>query len=451
MLTRKILASYSGVTIPMAAMGMPIAVYLPQFYSAGLGLELATVGAIFTLARIWDVVTDPLMGLAIDRFETRWGRRKHWVALSIPILMISVWMVFMPNPQHVNGVYLGFWMIMLYVGYTMLAIAQQSWGAELAANYDDRSRLFGWREVFIIGGMTVVLAIPATVDLLGTSTYASKVASMGWFCLLLFPITVLPTLLFVPDSRGPSKMSVDWLAGARLIVQNRTMWRLLLVDLATGTGTSISGALYIFVASFVFDLPEHASIALLFYFLASFLAMPGWMKLAYRFGKDRTMKIALVYGCVISLGLLPLAEPGNVVVLWSYTISYGIAFGAAPMLLRSMMADLTDADELATGSKRAGLFFAMLTTTNKLGGAIGVGASFTILELVFDFDPNANNSQAALDGLLITYCLGAALCLFVATTALTRYPLGRHEHAAIRRELEQRDLSPPPAAEADAY
>ena len=199
-LSNRVLASYSGVSIPMAAMGMPIAVYLPQFYAQGMGLDLITVGMVFTVARFWDVITDPLMGLAIDRFDTRWGRRKHWIAISIPILMVSVWMVFMPDPDSVSGLYLGFWMIMLYIGYTMLAIAHQSWGAELAVSYDDRSRLFGWREIFIIGGMTAVLAIPAGVELIGSGEHALKVASMGWFCLILFPITLLPTLMFVPDT-----------------------------------------------------------------------------------------------------------------------------------------------------------------------------------------------------------------------------------------------------------
>ena len=56
------LAAYSGISLPMAAMGMPIAVYLPRFYSEGLGLSLITVGLIFTVARVWDVVTDPAMG-----------------------------------------------------------------------------------------------------------------------------------------------------------------------------------------------------------------------------------------------------------------------------------------------------------------------------------------------------------------------------------------------------
>ncbi len=435
-LTSKVLASYSGITIPMAAMGMPIAVYLPRFYSEGLGLSLVTVGMIFTVARIWDVVTDPIMGMIIDHFDTRWGRRKHWIAISIPILLISVWMVFMPSKENVTGFYLLFWLIALYVGYTMLAIAHQSWGAELSHSYDDRSRLFGWREIFVIGGMTVVLAIPAALELTGYNDQSSKVASMGWFCLILFPILVIPTLVFVPDSHTKPVSTIPWNEALKVLLANKLMWRLLVADVTSGFGQAVSGALYIFVASAYFKLPEHASLALLFYFLASFFAMPMWLKLAYKVGKDTALKIALLYAAVVNIGLIPIAEEGNILILWGFTFAYGIAFGAAPSLLRSMMADITDEDELRTGLKRSGLFFAMLTTTNKLGAAFAVGISFAILELVFAFVPGGDNSQGALDGLLITYTVGTALGLLLAFVALIKYPLDREAHRKIRLALD---------------
>lgn len=425
----------------MAAMGMPIAVYLPRFYTEGLGLSLVTVGTIFTLARIWDVVTDPIMGMVIDKFDTRWGRRKHWIAISIPILMVAVWMVFMPDPDNVSGLYLGFWLITLYVGYTMLAIAHQSWGAELSQTYDDRSRLFGWREIFVIAGMTIVLAIPAALELTGYNDQEDKVGSMGWFCLILFPLLVIPTLVGVPDSHSARQSHIPWDEAAKVIFSNRLMWRLLAADVTSGFGTGVSGALYIFVASSYFKLPGHASIALLFYFLASFFAMPMWLKLAYKVGKDKALKIALLYAVVINVGLIPIAEAGSVVVLWGFTIAYGVAFGAAPTLLRSMMADLTDEDELRVGEKRSGLFFALLTTTNKLGAAFAVGVSFAILEIAFGFIPGGENNQAALDGLLITYTAGTALGLLLAYFSLIGYPLDRAAHDDIRTQLEARQAS----------
>ena len=430
--------AYSGITLPMAAMGMPIAVYLPRFYSEGMGLSLVTVGLVFTLARIWDVITDPIMGMIVDRYDTRWGRRKHWIALSIQILLLAVYMVFMPNREQVSGGYLLFWLILLYVGYTMLAIAHQSWGAELSQTYDERSRLFGWREIFVIAGMAIVLALPAGLELTGFNDQASKVASMGWFCLILFPLLVLPTLIMVPDTHTSRQSSVPWGEAMRILYTNRLMWRLLLADLASGFGTAVSGALYIFVASAYFKLPEHASLALLFYFLTSFLAMPLWLKLAYKVGKDAALKIALLYAVVINLGLLLVAEAGNVAVLWGFTIAFGVAFGAAPTLLRSMMADLTDEYTLRSGQQRAGLFFALLTTTNKFGAALAVGASFAILEVVFDFVPGGNNAQPALDGLLVTYALGTAAGLFVAFLALLGYPLNKQAHDKIRAQLALR-------------
>jgi Na+/melibiose symporter-like transporter len=403
-----------------------------------LGLSLATVGLIFTLARIWDLITDPIMGLIIDRFESRWGRRKHWVALSIPVLMLAIWMVFMPNPDAVTPFYLAFWLLILYVGYTMLTISHLSWAAELSTSYDARSRLFGWREIYVIAGMTIVLAIPAFLELTGSAEENIKVASMGWFCLLAFPVLVLPLLFSVPDAKSSSEPRIEWRQALGVIFKNSSMLRLLIADFSRGLGMSVSGALYIFIAATYFALPKHASIALLFYFLASFIAMPFWMKAAYKYGKDQALKFAVAYVVIINLALIPFAEAGNIPVLWIFTISFGLAFGAPPMLLRSMMADLTDEDELKSGQKRPGLFFALLTTTDKVGAALGVGISFTILELAFGFQPGGSNSADALEGLLLTYTIGFAAPTLIAYLALRSYPLTKEKHNAIVDELRAR-------------
>lgn len=78
---------YAGPAVPIAALGVPISVFLPQFYAGEMGLGLATVGTIFLICRLWDVVTDPVMGFLSDKYPSRWGRRRHWIALSVPILI----------------------------------------------------------------------------------------------------------------------------------------------------------------------------------------------------------------------------------------------------------------------------------------------------------------------------------------------------------------------------
>ena len=434
-LQKSVLACYSGISMPLAAMLMPVAVYLPPFYASELDLSLATVGLVFTIARFWDVVTDPIMGIVIDRYDTRWGRRKHWIAIALPFTMLSVYMVFAPNVEQVSTTYLTGWLIVMYLGYTMMAIAHQSWGAELAPDYDDRSRLFTWREVFVLVGMVSVLALPALVELMGVDEQASKVASMGYLVVILLPLTAIPLLIGVPDKAVRTDMTINWQQAAVVLLQNTILWRVLIADLAVGFAFSATGALYIFLVTYLFELPSLASIALLLIFLISAVVMPVWLKLAVTLGKDRTMRLALFAGLAVHVILYLTAEPGNATGLWIYTAVYGMVFGAAPTLVRSMMADLTDYDELKTGSKRAGLFFALMTTSSKVGSALAVVTTFTFVEFFFAFQPGPDNTPEGIQGLLITYCLFAVLTFGIAYICFIRYPLTRERHREIEQDL----------------
>ena len=434
-LNKRVLASYSMVALPIGAMAMPIAIYLPPFYSGSLGLSLATVGLIFTLARVWDLVTDPIMGVVIDRYGSRWGQYKHWVALAIPLLMLAVYKLFLPNPSDVSALYLGGWLLVLYVGYTMLSISHNSWGSVLAGDYDERSKIFGWREIFIILGMALVLAIPAALDLSRETPISEKLAAMGMFCLVLFPLTVLPTVLGVPDKPSVRTETLGLQDALELVRSNPTLWRLLFADFTTAFAMSATAALYIFFATYAFELKDHASLALLLYFLAGFLAMPAWLKLAYRMGKVGAIRMAIGYTMLLQAGLFFVTDPGNVPLFWGYTFLAGLAFGAGPTLLHSMMADLTDIDETKTGQKRAGMYFALLATVNKLGGASAVGLTLTLADRLFDFTPGAENSPEAIQGLLVIFCFAPAAALAITYLPLHRYPLSKEKQAEIKQDL----------------
>jgi len=437
-LNKRVLASYSMVALPIGAMAMPIAIYLPPFYSSSLGLSLATVGLIFTLARVWDLVTDPIMGVVIDRYESRWGQYKHWVALAIPLLMLAVYKLFLPNPSDVSALYLGGWLLVLYVGYTMLSISHNSWGSVLAGDYDERSKIFGWREIFIILGMALVLAIPAALDLSRETSISEKLAAMGIFCLVLFPLTVLPTVLAVPDKRSVRTETIGLQDVLELVRSNPTLWRLLFADFTTAFAMSATAALYIFFATYAFELKDHASLALLLYFLAGFLAMPAWLKLAYRMGKVGAIRMAIGYTMLLQAGVFFVTDPGNIYLFWGYTFLAGLAFGAGPTLLHSMMADLTDIDESKTGQKRAGMYFALLATVNKLGGASAVGLTLTLADRLFGFTPGLENSPEAIQGLLVIFCFAPAAALAITYLPLHRYPLSKEKQAEIKQDLSEK-------------
>ena len=88
--------AFSAPAFPIAAVAAPLAVYLPPYYATELGLGLTAVGAIFMVARFWDMFTDPVFGVLSDRIQTRWGRRRPWMVLGVPILMVGGFFAFFP-------------------------------------------------------------------------------------------------------------------------------------------------------------------------------------------------------------------------------------------------------------------------------------------------------------------------------------------------------------------
>ena len=165
------------------------------------------------------------------------------------------------------------------------------------------------------------------------------------------------------------------------------------------------------------------------------------MKLAISQGKERAIKVALTYGIVAKVGIFFVADPGNVAVFWTYTLLTGVAFGATPTLLRSMMADLVDVDELESGQKRAGLFFALLNTIDKLGSAIAVGLIFFILERMVGFQAGGENPAEVIDGVLVVYCLAPCIAYLLTFFPLIGYPLNKEAHEEVREALSQRQAS----------
>ena len=87
MISRSTKTIYALLNFSGAAAAMPIVVYVLPYFATNLGMGLTTVGFIFIFGRVLDIFTDPLMGSLIDRYPSRWGKHKHWIALSVPILM----------------------------------------------------------------------------------------------------------------------------------------------------------------------------------------------------------------------------------------------------------------------------------------------------------------------------------------------------------------------------
>ncbi len=431
------LGAFALPAIPISALGLPIVVYLPPFYAEDMGLSLSVVGTIFMIARFWDVITDPILGTLSDRVHSRWGRRRHWIVISAPILMFSSWMLFMPSAP-VTWVYLLFWMVVLYIGWTLITISHMSWGAELSTDYNERSSIQGWREFALIFGSFTVLALPAVVEATSDGIgRADSVAAMGWFVIILLPITVGIAAWAVPEFKSVPQAAINWMESGRLLLKNMLLRRVLLADLLVGIAPGITGSLYLFFASYVMELPKSASLLLLVYFVAGFVGVPIWLRIAHRMGKHKTLAIAMYYGA-LALPLVVFMPRGEFWWLFVGNTLYGVAYGAGSFLLRAIMADVCDRDLLDTGQQRTGLYYSLLTMTNKIGFAVSVGITYWLLDFIsFVPEPGANSPET-LNQLLILYVTLPALFMAAAGILMWRYPLTKEAHEEMRAQLAER-------------
>ena len=435
-LTTPILVAYGGLAVPLAALGLPLAVYIPPFYAGPIGLGVGTVGIIFMVARFWDIFTDPIMGMIVDRYPSKWGKRKHWIAIGVPVLMLAAWFIFFPGGSQ-STFYLIFWLFILYLAFTFVGLTQQAWGVDISKSYNDRSKVYGWREIGSIFGMMSVLALPAILENAG-SNFTEMIAGMGYFFIIVLPITALIVLIIIPDNERNEGTSFPSFSDLPLILKdNRPLIRTLLIEFLCSSASSISAVTYIYLAKHVFDLEEISSRILFLYFFAGLLVMPLWMKVSYLIGKSKTLFTSTILCTLTLASYLFINTNDALITLVILTVLYGIGYGAPFTLTRALMADIVDADELKSEKKRPGLFYSILTTFSKVGAAIAVGLVYTYLEFN-GFKPDQIASEKIKEILLFVFAFIPMILYFCASLFCIGYELTSEKHKEIQKQLELR-------------
>ncbi|HJQ60676.1 MAG TPA: MFS transporter [Vineibacter sp.] len=432
-LSRAALLTFVAQAVPIAGLGLPIVVYLPPFYADEMGLGLAAVGWIFMVTRLFDVAIDPVFGLLADRRRTRFGRRKPWVAISLPILMLSVWMLFSP-PGAVGETYLLVWLLVMYVGWTFATISILAWSAELATDYDARTRVQGAYQIALMLGLIAVLVIPAAYELLGSAAMRDKMLGVGWFIVVLLPLTFVAALMWVPETEVVEQATVHWRDAASALVSSRPLRRLLVADLLVGLSGGVTGSLIVFVARDAFVLGDRSGVLMLVYFVIGCAAVPFWVWLSRRAEKHT----ALLWAQVYSVALMPvvlLQQPGDVWSALAILALLALPYASHRFLMKAMMADITDDDQVRTGRMQAGLYFGLLAMTEKIGLALAVGITYPLLAWI-GFRTGQPNDKAAINGLLLLFVLLPAALHALAALTLWRFPLGRAAQRALRQRIE---------------
>jgi GPH family glycoside/pentoside/hexuronide:cation symporter len=431
--------------MPLAALGLPIVVYLPEYYSNALGLPLAAVGAAFMGVRLLDILFDPVMGGVMDRTRSRWGRFRPWLAAGAPLLILATYMLFMAQ-RGVGVGYLWFWLIVVYAGLSICVLAHTAWAAVLSADYNQRSRIYTWWQGGNVVGMILVLVLPPILEAVVGGDHAAGVQSMGWFIIILLPLTIGAALLRVPEPVAPVERHRAGLREYAGLLKRPTVQRILVADLLLGLAPGITGALFFFYFERVKDFDKaEAGILLLIYFLSALVCAPIWTALAKRIGKHKALSVAGVVYAIVQTAIV-IMPAGNFWLAVPGLALAGLPYSAGPFLLRSMLADVGDEERLATGADRTGLLYAVLAGTAKLGYALAVGITFVALD-VLGFNAQGGGEQAGMMGLQLLFVIAPAVLGLLAAWITFGYPLDAARHAEIREQLAIRDGGGPPTSD----
>lgn len=442
-LTRRELFCYGIADMPIQMAIVPVAAFVPNFYAADLGVSLAAIAGILLIARIFDMVTDPLMGWVSDRMPTPWGRRKFWMVLSLPVLWVAIWKLFFPEPP-VDESYLLTWMIVLWTGWTMLFIPYYAWAAELSPDYNERTRITGWRAWLGLAANVGSKLVPVgALFWFGYGGSEETLILIGVMMLVVLPIAILLPVIFVPEQKVFVPSRVPLLPGLKIMWRNGPFKRLVLAFFINTLGSSISTALIVFYIRGVLQDEQNSILQLSVFYGFNLIGVPFWMKCSGVLGKHRAWSVSLMIFGVLMLGYL-LLGPGDFYWMLPITAVTGFLGGSFAVIPNSMKADVIDIDRLESGEDRTAWFFAVWSFASKMALAIGPAMALGVLAMIgYDSTQPTANTEAATNGLKYLFVFGPALGFFLCGLIAWGYPLTEAKHREVRRALElQRSAAP---------
>ncbi|MCO4770786.1 MAG: MFS transporter [Deltaproteobacteria bacterium] len=432
------LAAYSAPALVTSVAALPMALFVPAFYADELGVPLAAVGGAIAASRLLDVVTDPLIGRLSDRSRGPAGRRKPWMVLGVPLFLLSVWKVFVPGEQ-VTATYLAGWSALLYLGFTLIDLPHKAWGAELSTDYDERSRITGWREAIATAGQVLLLAVLVWLAAQGVDDAAGQLRGMATAIVVGLPILMLLCVTTVAEGPKPSANKASdgglgFLPGLKSVARNPAFLRMVGCVLFFVSGVAIQGTLHRLVLADVMHDEGRFPVMILIENALTLLAVPAWLALSLRIGKHRALMAAAGWLAIWSLPLVFLRQ-GSTELMMTVVVIRGSSFASILFLANSMAADVIDVDTLLTGEQRSGLFFAVWGMTIKVSLALGVLLG-SVLPAVLGYDPSGDVVGAAVQSrLMFVYGGIPAALMGVGALFLWGFPLTRERHAEVQARL----------------
>ncbi len=431
--------------------------YLPFFYSNIFGLSLVDAGVLVLVTRIWDAVSDPMMGVIADRTNTRWGKYRPYLLWVAPFFSIAGILLFTTPDLDYGGK-----LIWAYVTYILMMTVYTGinvpYGAMLGVMTDDTNEktvFSSFRMFFAYGGSFISLFLwePLTNMMGGYNT------PEGWFwamvviasaCFVMFIICFSMTREHL---KTISTVSVG--SDFKALLSNKPWWLLIGAALCFNLFNTVRGA----TVAYYFQDIIGADVSLVFFGLmfafyaglflgvgevSNMVGVASCVPISNKLGKKTTFIMVNASLVVLSIAFyfIPCTSTGYWTML-VFQVLISILTGIMSPLVWSMYADVSDYAELEFHTASTGLIFSSSSMAQKFGGAIGGAAVLWLLD-GFGYITDAEQLAAgvvqpdeALSCLRWLMSFVPALVAFVSMCIVWFYPLTTERINQINVELKK--------------
>ena len=448
-----------------------------QMFPAALGIFMVVLvqnlgfptwmwGILFFLPRVFDSITDPIMGFISDNTRSKWGRRRHYVFIGAVIMGISfvlMWQLYKTDGISYNFTYFLIWSLMFYLGLTVFSVPYVAMGYEMSDDFHERTSIMAvaqwigqWAWV-IAPWFWVVMYDPKWFESADVATRTLAVW-VGVICALLAMVPAifikgkstkndnsLVELSFKTIGKSLKEILLGFKEAFGYVEFRKLCFSTFLIFNAFNT---VAGFSFFIVVYYLFN-GDTASAGVWPTLLGSvgalvttFVVIPTVAWMSKKMGKKNAFMLSQGISVLGYLLLWFLFIPGKPYMFLFALPFFSFGIGSLFTLMMSMTADVCDIDELATGKRREGIFGAIYWWMVKFGFAIAGLLTGAIMSLV-GFVPDAVNSDSAITGLRLFYSGLPMVGTLVAMLIMRNYDLTEERANQITKELEKRKAFKP--------
>ncbi len=437
--------------------------YLPIFYSDVFGLKPQHAAFLLLITKLYDAISDPVMGMIADRTHTKWGKyRPYLLWIAIPFAVIGIMSFYTPDAGYTfKHIYAYVTYILMMTVYTAINVPYGAMLGVVSESSKEKSVFSSYRMFFAYIGSFIAMAIFAVFEksIVGTVRIVDGVekvakgvgdaAPMQWtvvvsivavICAVLFLLCFLLTrenVKTVNEEKRPSSIKKD----LKALASNKPWWLLL----GGGIGLLLFGSIRGGAAAYYFsnilgtDAIFTCAIFLFIGEIAQMVGVPLAVPVSDKIGKKSTFLYVLLFIALLSCLILFL--PQNKTGFWMLLviqILICIAIGIVSPLLWSMFADVADYSELKNGSASTGLIFSSSSMAQKFGGALGAFMLMQVLALSGYSKDVTVQSNTTLEAIKALMSYIPAIGALLGAACLTLYPLTTSTMKSIQSQLEKK-------------